>query len=181
MSNSLLPHWLYSPWNSPGWNTGMGSLSLFQGIFPAQELNQGLLHCRQILYQLSYQEICPGNKNCLWVHATRSFLSCILNLGCMLESPGELKKSPHSQSAGFPGGVSGKEPTCQCRRWEVDLIPGSGRSPGGGHANPLQYSYLENPMDRRAWWATVHGVAKSQTWLKWLSMNARTQAASLTR
>ena len=42
-------------------------------------------------------------------------------------------------------------------------IPGSGRSPGGGHDNPLQYSCLENPMDRGAWWATVHGVAKNQT------------------
>ena len=41
--------------------------------------------------------------------------------------------------------------------------PGSGRSPGGGNGNPLQYSCLENPMDRGAWWAVVHGVAKSQT------------------
>ena len=49
---------------------------------------------------------------------------------------------------------------------DVDLISGSGRSPGGGHGNPLQYSCLENPMDRGAWWATVHGVAKSQTQLK---------------
>ena len=45
-------------------------------------------------------------------------------------------------------------------------IPGSGRSPGGGHGSPLQYSCLENPMDRGAWRATVHGVAKSQTRLK---------------
>ena len=43
------------------------------------------------------------------------------------------------------------------------LIPGSGRSPRGGRGNPLQYSGLENPMDRGAWWATVHGVVKSQT------------------
>ena len=48
-------------------------------------------------------------------------------------------------------------------------IPGLGRSPGGGHGNPLQYSLLENPMDRGAWQATVHGVAKSQTRLKGLS------------
>ena len=95
LSNSLRPHGLYSPWNSPGQNIGMGSLSLtqglsnpgteprsptlqvdslqaepqgkpkntgvcslflLQGIFPTQELNQSLLHCRQVLYQLSYQE-----------------------------------------------------------------------------------------------------------------------------
>ena len=46
---------------------------------------------------------------------------------------------------------------------DTGSIPGSGRSPGGGHGNPLQYSRLENPMDRGAWRAIVHGVAKSQT------------------
>ena len=49
---------------------------------------------------------------------------------------------------------------------DAGLIPGSGRSPGGGHGSPLQYSCLENPMDRGAWRATVHGVTKSQTRLK---------------
>ena len=50
---------------------------------------------------------------------------------------------------------------------------GSKRSLGGGHGIPLQYSHLQNPMDRGAWWATVHGVTQSQTsWLKWLSMHA---------
>ena len=44
---------------------------------------------------------------------------------------------------------------------DVGLMPGWGRSPEGGHGNPLQYSYLENPMDRRAWRTIVHGVAKS--------------------
>ena len=55
MSNSLRPHGLYSPWNSPGQNIGVSSLSLLQWIFPTQELNKGLLHCRWILYQLSHQ------------------------------------------------------------------------------------------------------------------------------
>ena len=54
VSDSLRPHGLYCPWNSPGQNTGVGSLFLLQGIFPIQESNLGLLHCRQILYQLSY-------------------------------------------------------------------------------------------------------------------------------
>ena len=53
----------------------------------------------------------------------------------------------------------------------VSLIPGSGRSPGGGHVNPLQYSCLENPMDRGAWQTTVHRVQKSQTLMKQLSMD----------
>ena len=65
---------------------------------------------------------------------------------------------------GFPGGTSGKEPTHQCRRLkDTGLTPGLGRSLGGGHGNPLQYSCLEYPMGRGAWWATVHGVTKSQT------------------
>ena len=44
---------------------------------------------------------------------------------------------------------------------DLDGVPGSGRSPGGGHGNPLQYSCLENPMDKGAWQATVHGITKS--------------------
>ena len=49
---------------------------------------------------------------------------------------------------------------------DADSIPGLGRSPGGGHGNPLKYSCLENLMDRGAWWATVHTIAKSRTRLK---------------
>ena len=56
VSNSLRTYGQYSPWNSPGQNTGVGSLSLLQGIFPAQGLNPGLPHCRQILSQLSHKE-----------------------------------------------------------------------------------------------------------------------------
>ena len=62
---------------------------------------------------------------------------------------------------------------------DMGLIPGSGRSPGGGHGNPLQYSCLQNPMDRGAWWTTVHGVTKSQTWLKWLSTHAGKESSSV--
>ena len=56
VSNSLRPHGLYSPWNSPGQNTGVGSLSFLQGIFPTQGSNPGFPHYRQILYQLSHKE-----------------------------------------------------------------------------------------------------------------------------
>ena len=54
---------------------------------------------------------------------------------------------------GLPSGTNGKEPTCQCRRPEIGVIPGSGRSSGGGHGNPLKYSSLENPMDTGPWGA----------------------------
>ena len=63
--------------------------------------------------------------------------------------------------SGFPGGSEVKASACNVG--DLGLIPGSGRSPGEGNGNSLQYSCLENPMDRGAWWATVHGVAKSQT------------------
>ena len=62
---------------------------------------------------------------------------------------------------GFPGGSDGKESACNAG--DMGLIPGSGIFPGEGNGNLLQYSCLKNSMDRGAWWATVHGVAKSQT------------------
>ena len=61
----------------------------------------------------------------------------------------------------------GKESACNAgNAGDVGAIPELGRSPGGGHGNPLQYSCLENPMDGGAWQVTVHGVAKSRTQLK---------------
>ena len=63
VSDSLWPHGLYSRWNSPGQNPGVGSLSLLQGLFPTQGSNLGLLHCRRILYQLSYQGSPQTQKN----------------------------------------------------------------------------------------------------------------------
>ena len=84
---------LPTPWHSPGYNTGVGSVPHLQGISPTQGSNPGILHCKWILYQLSYQ--------------------------------------------------------------------GRPAHPGEGNNNPLQYSCLENPTDREAWRAIVHGVAKS--------------------
>ena len=55
---------------------------------------------------------------------------------------------------GLPWWLNGKESACQAGY--IDSVPGSGRSPGGGNGNPLQYPCLENPMDREVWWATVH-------------------------
>ena len=64
----------------------------------------------------------------------------------------------------FLGGSDGK--VSAYNAGDLGSIPGLGRSPRGGHGNPLQYSCLENSMDWGAWWATVHGVAKSWTWLR---------------
>ena len=71
VAQCLQPHRLYSPWNSPGQNTGVGSLSLFQGIFPTQRLDPGLPHCRQFLYQLSHK----GNPRETQVNTLSPWLS----------------------------------------------------------------------------------------------------------
>ena len=91
----------------------------------------------------------------------------------MIPSPGVLAK--YRDRFAIPGGTSGKEHACQCRRhkrWQFQS-PGLGKALGGGHGNPLQYSFLENPIDRGAWLATVHRVTKSGTWLKQLSNSIR--------
>ena len=67
----------------------------------------------------------------------------------------------HIITLSFPGGSDGKESACNVG--DLSLIPGSGKLSGEGNDYPLQYSFLENSMDRGAWWATVHGVTKSQT------------------
>ena len=71
---------------------------------------------------------------------------------------------------GFPGGSDGKESACNAG--DLGSIPGLGRSPREGNDNPLQYTCLENPRDREAWWAAVYGVAQSRTRLRWLSSSS---------
>ena len=65
---------------------------------------------------------------------------------------------------GFPSGSVGKESACDAG--DLDSILGSGRFARGRHSDPLQYSCLENPMDRGSWWAIVHGVTKIRSWLR---------------
>ena len=78
----------------------------------------------------------------------------------------------------FPGGTSGKEPANAREARDASSIPGSGRSPGGGHGNSLQHCCLENPKDTGAWWATVHRVAMSWTQLKECSTHTHTYVFS---
>ena len=76
------------------------------------------------------------------------------------EDPLEKGEATHSSILGLPGGSAGKESACSAG--DLGLISGLGRCPGEGNGNPLQYSGLENPMDRRAWWATVYVVTQCQ-------------------
>ena len=93
---------------------------------------------------------------------------------------GHLPISAYKAKVGTGGGLPGWPlwwRTClplQADIRDTDMIPGSGRVPGGVHGNALQFSCLENPMERGVWWATVHRVTKSWIWLKWLSTHTGT-------
>ena len=80
------------------------------------------------------------------------------------------RQNPVLGSGKCPGGSDGKASACNAG--DLGLIPESGGSPGEGNGNPLQYSCLENSMDGGAWWATVHGVARSRTRLRDFTLNA---------
>ena len=91
------------------------------------------------------------------------------SLGQVLSSRGVSEKSSHSPALitaavtlhlGFPADAGDNTPANAGEVRDSGSIPGSGRSPGTGHGNPLQYSCLENPLDRGAWWSTVHGVVR---------------------
>ena len=193
VSNSLWPYGLeptrlLCPWDSPYKNIGVGCHVLLQGIFLNQRSNPCLL-CL-LHWQMSSLPLAPPGKP----SNTQSVLLKIIKYkqspkNC--HKPGETKETQrlnvlwypgwdsgtemtengenweHLQkvgnSRGFPGGSDGKEPACNMGG--LGSIPGLGRSPGGGHGNPVQCYCLENPHGRRSLEATLHGVTKSQTWL----------------
>ena len=109
---------------------------------------------------------CPLSLQC---HPTISssvfpFSSCLQSFPASRSFPNELVLHIRwSNYWNFPGGSDGKASAYNAG--DLGSIPGSGRSPGEGNGNPLQESCLEDPMDGGAWWAIVHGVAKSRTWL----------------
>ena len=125
------PHGLYRPWNSPGQDAGVGRHSFLQGIFPTQGSNPGLSHCRWILYQLSHKASVPEMTGALKTGIIR-----VTVLGCF------------HLASGFPSGSDGKESACNAG--DAGLIPASGRSPGEGNGNPLQYSCLGSFTDKGA-------------------------------
>ena len=86
------------------------------------------------------------------------------HISCISCTAGRFFTAEPSWVLGFPGGSAGKQSACYVG--EQGSIPGLGRSSGEGNGNPLQYSCLEKSMDRRAWWATDHGVTKSWTQLR---------------
>ena len=119
----------------PGW-------VLVRAVFPAS---------RWLLSLSLFGEVDTERKTLRWTH-THS-LSFVINI----------RPQSYWIKAHFPGGSDCEESACNAG--DEDLLPGWGRSPGGGNGNPLQYSCLENSIDRGAWWATVHGVTKTWTQL----------------
>ena len=151
VSDSLWPHGLQPasllcPWDFPGKNTGVGCHALLQGIFLTQGSNLqvlGLLHWQADSLPLSHQGS-PIIYLCISKYQASQVVLLVKN---PITNEGDLRV--------------------------VGLIPGLGRSSGGGHGNQLQYFCLKNPMDRGAWWATIHRVANNRTRLKWLSPQAQ--------
>ena len=156
MSDSLRPHRQQStrlsrPWDSPAKNTGVGCHFLLQCMKVKSESEVA-----QSCLTLSDPTDCspPGSS----VHGI--FQARVLEWGAIAFSA----KSVNTQLMfllGFPGGSVVKN--LPANAGDTGSIPGLGRSPGEENCNPLQYSCRENPMDRGAWWAIVHGVTKSWT------------------
>ena len=105
-------------------------------------------------------QLMPSSNSCKRLTPASRLL---INPHPQVSSQARIRKAKNRSQTGFPGGSDGKESASNAG--DLGLIPGSGRSPGEGNDSPLQYSCLENPMNRGAWRATVHGVPKSQTWL----------------
>ena len=132
MSHSLGPHGLYSSWNSPGQNPAVGSIPLLQGIFPTQESNRGFLHCRRILYQLSYQ----GSLMLLNTH-----LPCISNshyhTGFGASLVAQLVKNPPAMQETLVRFLSQEEPLEKGMAIHSSIlawrIPPTEEEPGGVH------------------------------------------------
>ena len=178
---------LLYPCDSPGKNTGVGSHSLLQGIFLPQESNPGLLHCRQIFTYWVMSEAHVYVTMCMYckmitmvslvnLHLTyRCFFHCD-KIICLTT----FKYRAHITHHAVPCILGASQVALVVMNLPVNAwyirdagsVPGSGRSPGGGHGNPLQYSCMENPMNRGAWLAAVRRITKSRRWLKWLSTHA---------
>ena len=200
--HGLQPSRLLHPWDFPGKSTGVGCHCLLQCMKLKWKV-KSLSHIQLLAtpwtaaYQappsmgFSRQEY--PNIHCHPSNADLSLSSanCRFPVASMispLDSPTTLNSNIQLVGSHWLMGpalnrlsqwLSSKESTCNTEdSGEVGSIPGPGISPGGGHGNPFQYSCLENPIDRGVWQSTVHGVAKSQTQLKWLSTHAPSTPSS---
>ena len=141
-----------------------------------QGWNPGFLHCRQIICHLDHQGS-PSYLELIWLQKAKSLRAFgllthksfpeIPALSCQVFQTSWGQVLRHTLLESFKGSLVAQmvKTRSACKSRDLDLIPGWGRSPGEGNGNPLQYSCLENSIDRGAWRATVHGVAKRRTLL----------------
>ena len=124
---------------------------------PARQASLSITNSQRLLKLMSIESVMPSNHLIL---CRPLLLLPYVRTSCIIHT--------HSNTMALVV----KNPPANAGIRDAGSRPGKGRSPGGGNDNPLQYSCLENSMDWGAWWATVHGVTKSQTWLKPLSRQA---------
>ena len=150
-------------YSSQTFKTSLSSLQLYR----KHKRQKSMLNSTLVTYQQN-----TVNER---LHRTNNSLLQKINIiktQIKLQRRGELLiKRDVRDVSGLPQWLSGQESAC---KGDTGSIPGSGRSPGGRHGNPLQNSCLENPHGQRSLQATVHGVTKSQTRLKWLSTHTCT-------
>ena len=144
MSDSLRPHGLYSPWNSPGQNTRVGSLSLLQWIFLTQGSNRGLLYCRRILYQPSHQGSphiykspanCVAHKPAVWTGSNRT--ACLCSMQGWGWGRGSLYYTTHSH--GSQAGLLPAGSSATCGQWPWLLSPGRPQATGLPHSTAARF------------------------------------------
>ena len=140
-------------------------LLLPPSIFPSIRVfsNESVLCIRWSKYWSFSFSISPFNEYSGLISFRMDWLALLVVQGTLKSLLQHRDRLPTPVFVGFPGGTDDKESAYNLG--DLDLIPALGRSLGGGHGDPLQYAYLENPMDRGAWRATVHGVTKIQTQL----------------
>ena len=153
MSDSLRPHGLYSPWDSPGQNTGVGSLSLLQGIFPSQGSNPGLPHCRRILYQLSYQGSQESRRllsesSQIYTEYSREWCELKFSLAQGTRALQKHLEVAENQDWAWRSGQRGRPEDTEGSREEYAWLC---HLPPRGNGTLLQYSCPEDPMDGEAW------------------------------
>ena len=147
------------PWDSPGKNTGVGCHFLLQCIkVKVKSLSRVWLLATPWTAAYQAPPSTGFSRQEYWSGVPLAFSEILT-----LQFPNIIYLMLVTSLLGFPGGSEVKASACNAG--DLGSIPGLGRSPGEGNGTLLQYSCLENPMDGGAWWATVHGVAKSQTWL----------------
>ena len=168
VTDSLPPHGICSPWNSPGQNTAVDSLFLFQGIFPTQGSNPGLPHCRQILYQLSY-EGSQGIYDSLTIVAQKKYpmgINILLNIkvdwGFRMAELVVVKMITGNQLL--------QRHVWNCKEFQIPrCLP---LSPLCMHAKLLRlYLTLCNPMNCILPGSSVHGILQTRIW-KWVAISS---------